>query len=258
MRAGRPKVVQCAHGGADAAPGVEHVVHQDDPPPVYVHRYLRALHGRPDAAGHVVPVESDVQLSHGDGLPLEPLDGASQPPGQGDAPRVHAHQHQVGGAPVPLQYLVGHAAQGALHLVLGEDAGRHRVAGLGLGAFRLGHGHSAFSPSAPTHKKPLALLRQEVVGDCGSGGSRPAPTSYRPLPCQPHGTGLKGRVGGCRQPPAVVVLLRAYCKGCEEPAARWGERDPELRLRWSYPDQVLPASGDRHSWWRCLAGMSGA
>src|SRR3990170_6234660 len=128
LDAGRPaEVREGIHRGADAASGVEHVVHQDDAPAVDVNRHLRALEaGAEFERGNVVAVETDIELANGHGIAFELAYRLCEALGERYAARVHADESDGRKAPIAFDDLVGDTADGPTD-VLGrkDDVGVH-------------------------------------------------------------------------------------------------------------------------------------
>jgi len=122
-RAGAAELGEGVEGGADGAAGEEHVVDEDDDLPADVDGDLGGPErlDRPEA--DVVAVEGDVERAHGHGHALEALDGLGQAVGDGDAPGVEADEHDVVGAVVALDDLVGDAGVGPAQRVGVEHLG---------------------------------------------------------------------------------------------------------------------------------------
>jgi hypothetical protein len=134
----RPSEVdQGVEGRAHRPTREEHVVDE--------HHRL-ALDGERDVGGlddgpaqvQVVPIERDVERTHGHAGPIDGRDLRGQPPRQSDAARAQAHERHVGRAAVALQDLVGDAGEGAIEGGSVEDfrllaelrrraAGTHRL-----------------------------------------------------------------------------------------------------------------------------------
>ena len=124
---GPSKVGQRVHGGPDAAPRVEYVVHEHDPPPTDVDRYVGRLHQGPATAAEVIPVGPDIESADSHLTGLEPLDPTGKTVSDWNAPRVHADQYDPFGAAVPLEDLVCNPCQGSSDLLGGEYAARPAV-----------------------------------------------------------------------------------------------------------------------------------
>jgi hypothetical protein len=108
-----PAVVeQRLHGGANASPGEEHIVDQDDRLAVDGDRYVAGAHaGHGRTPAKVVPVQSDVEASDRDRHVFEGLDFGGEPFRQGKAPRKKANEDKVVGAAVVFDDLVCEPAE---------------------------------------------------------------------------------------------------------------------------------------------------
>ena len=129
------EVDERVHGGADRPPGVQHVVDEDDRPPVDPGRQLRALDNRLlSDEREVVAVERDVERPdrHLGALVLE--DRGSDPSCQRHATALDADEQQPVGARLLLDDLVRQADRRATNLVRGHDpASAHRSFPASLG-----------------------------------------------------------------------------------------------------------------------------
>src|SRR5439155_4028605 len=99
---------------------VHHVVDQHDDPAVDADRDVGRADGARVAQAQVVAVEGDVEGAHGRVDALGVVDDGGDAAGQGDTAGVQPDQHDVLGATVALEDLVGEADDGAAQV-----EGRH-------------------------------------------------------------------------------------------------------------------------------------
>ena len=120
--AGPADVVERVEGGPDGPAGEEHVVDQDHD--LAVDAAGRDL-GRQQRPGRlepqVVAVHRHVERADRDVVPLDRGDPLGDPPGQRHAAAGDAEQHQVAGALVALEDLVGDAGQRPRDVAVVED-----------------------------------------------------------------------------------------------------------------------------------------
>ena len=139
-RGGAADGAQRVERGTDGAPGVEHVVDQDDGPPVDPGaRDPGGARGAGGIAAQIVAVHRDVEraVEVGEVLPLGAALGArdllGQAAGERHAAMRDSEQDQVLGAVAALEDLVGDARQRPPDLVGAQHAGAACGRGGGLG-----------------------------------------------------------------------------------------------------------------------------
>ena len=108
---GAAEIVEGVQGGADGAPGVQHIVHQHEAAVLDAYREVGAVQADFGALAlaQVVAVEVDVQRTYRHGGALVFGEESGEAVGQRHAAAVDAHQQQAAGAAVALQDFVGDA-----------------------------------------------------------------------------------------------------------------------------------------------------
>ncbi len=130
-----PEVDERVHRGADRPSRVQHVVDEDDGPPVDARRQLRALdHGLLRDQREVVAIEGDVERPDRHLCPLVLEDRRGDPPRERHAATLDADQQQAVRARLLLDDLMGEADRRATDLVGGHDpASGHTLLPASLG-----------------------------------------------------------------------------------------------------------------------------
>ena len=112
---GAAMVEQRIQRGADGAPRVQDVVHQDDVLPGDRKRNIGGIHhGLVRDRGKIVAIKSDIQNPHREFAPLEALDLAPQPLRQRNTAAADTDENQLVQIPSPLQDLVRQSDQRAV------------------------------------------------------------------------------------------------------------------------------------------------
>ena len=108
---GAAEIVEGVEGGADGAPGVQHVVHQHEAAVLDAYGEVGAVQADfgAFALAEVVAVEVDVQRAYRHGGALEFGKESGEAVGQRYPAAVDADQQQAAGAAVALQDFVGDA-----------------------------------------------------------------------------------------------------------------------------------------------------
>ncbi|GAB7189770.1 hypothetical protein NUM3379_04760 [Kineococcus sp. NUM-3379] len=179
---GAAEVGDGVEGGADGAPGVQDVVDEDDHP--VVEAAGGQLGGQQRAGGvpaQVVAVHRDVEGAGGDLGAVGVGDAAREALGEGHPAGGDAQQHEVRGALVRLEQLVGDAGQRAVD-VGGLQQGPRARRGLG-GA---GRGGSWGAAGSRRHVRDL-LLR--LTGRFLKGRRSPVRLHERPRHIVSRSTG---------------------------------------------------------------------
>jgi hypothetical protein len=110
--------------GPNGTPRVEHIIHQHDTLPLKIPGYVGPPYERLGVAkGEIIPIEGNIQLSHGGAHSFELLQQIRYTLRQRYPPAMNPHEDDILDTLVPLRNLVSHTLESPLHILLVQHLG---------------------------------------------------------------------------------------------------------------------------------------